>query len=107
MMLRPTLAVAAILGLAAPAAASTYSAKPANPAQSARVIERDIVWTCTASGCVGKTDKSRPLVLCQGLARKTGPIESFTVDGRALAAGELDRCNASARGDSTGALAAN
>ena len=78
------------------AAASNYSANPAVPV-SGRFITRDIVWNCGPAACQGATDESRPLVLCQSLAKRTGRIESFLVDGRALAPSELESCNASAK----------
>lgn len=81
---------------AAPASASTYSATLATPT-SARFIARDITWNCGAAACQGATDESRPLVLCQSLAKRAGRIGSFLVDGRALAPAELERCNASAK----------
>ena len=105
-MLRPLLALAALGLSAAPAAATTYSAKPATPSEAGRIIVRDISWSCGPEACVGSTDKSRPIVLCQALAKKAGRIESFRVDGRALAAAELDRCNASAKGGAAQAIAA-
>ena len=105
-MLRPLLAFAAFGLAAAPAAATTYSAKPATPSDAGRIIVRDMTWSCGAGSCVGSTDKSRPLVLCQALAKKAGRIESFAVDGRPMAAAELDRCNASAKGGAAQAIAA-
>ena len=104
-MLRPVLALAALASVAAPAAAATYSAKPAVPASESRIIGRNIVWACGPDACVGSTEHSRPLVLCQGLAKKTGRIDSFIVNGRAIAQSELDRCNASARPANDPALA--
>ena len=86
-------------------AASTYSANPAVPA-SGRFITRDIVWTCGPAACQGASDESRPLVLCQSLAKRTGRLDSFVVDGRALGAADLERCNASAKPAQTSALAA-
>ena len=87
------------LALAAPGLASTYSATLASPGSS-RVIAPDIAWTCAATACHGATDESRPLVLCQSLAKRAGRIESFLVDGRAMAPSELDRCNAAAKAQS-------
>ena len=104
-MLRPLLAASALAFVAAPAAAATYSAKPVTPASESRIIARNIVWACGADACVGSTDHSRPLVLCQGLAKKTGRIGSFIVNGREMEPAELDRCNASARGTNDPALA--
>ena len=104
-MLRSVLAFSAFALTAASAAASNYSAKPAVPT-SGRFIARDIVWNCGPAACQGATDESRPLVLCQSLAKRAGRIDSFVVDGRELSAPELDRCNASAKAPQTSALAA-
>lgn len=104
-MLR-ALVILSAFGLAgAPAAATTYSAKPVVPTTE-RIIARDIVWNCGPAACQGSTEDSRPTVLCQSLAKKAGRIESFAVDGRAFAPAELDRCNAAARAKSDSALAA-
>ena len=78
------------------AAASTYSATLATPS-SGRLIARDISWDCAGATCRGATDESRPLVLCQSLAKRAGRIDSFFVDGRAVAPADLERCNAAAK----------
>lgn len=91
--------------VAAPAAAANYSATLTAPT-TGRFIARDITWNCGAAACQGATEESRPVVLCQSLARQAGRIESFVVDGRALPQDDLDRCNASAKAQSTQALAA-
>jgi hypothetical protein len=104
-MLRSTLAFCALALTATSAAASSYSANPAVPA-SGRFITRDIVWNCGPAACQGATDESRPLVLCQSLAKRAGRLESFIVDGRALSGADLDRCNTSAKAPQTSALAA-
>jgi hypothetical protein len=95
-MIRSASFLFALVLAAAPAGASTYSATLATPT-TARFIARDISWNCGAAACQGATDESRPFVLCQSLAKHAGRIESFLVDGRALPAAELDRCNASAK----------
>src|SRR3954466_3492002 len=104
-MLRSALALSALLLAAAPASAASYSAKLTVPA-SARFIARDIVWTCGPAACQGASEESRPAVLCQSLAKRSGRIESFVVDGRAFTPAELDRCNAAIRTKSSSALAA-
>ncbi len=82
----------------APAAsAATYAAKPVAPVAAKHIISRDIAWTCGPSACRGSTENSRPLLLCQGLAKQAGRIESFAVDGRALPVADLDKCNTAAR----------
>ena len=104
-MLR-ALFILSTIGLAgAPAAATTYSAKPA-VSTTGQIIGRDIVWSCGPAACQGATDESRPAIICQSLAKKTGRIESFAADGRAFAAADLDRCNAAAKTKPESALAA-
>lgn len=104
-MLRSVLALSALALAASSAAASNYSAKPTIPANG-RFITRDIVWNCGPAACQGATDESRPLVLCQSLAKRAGRLDSFVVDGLELSASELERCNASAKAAQTSALAA-
>jgi hypothetical protein len=104
-MLRPLLAGVTVALAATPLSAATYFAHPTVPT-SERFITRDIVWKCGPAACQGVTEESRPLVLCQSLAKRAGRIESFVVDGRALADADLARCNASAKEAPTSALAA-
>jgi hypothetical protein len=104
-MLRSALAFAAIALAAAPAAAATYSATLTQPVSS-KFTARDIVWACGPAACQGATAQRRPAVLCQGLAKRAGRIDTFLVNGRALAAAELDKCNASAKAAPPQALAA-
>jgi len=95
-MLRLVLGLSAAALAVSPAIAATYSAKLAVPT-SERFIARDITWNCGPDACQGATNESRPVVLCQSLAKRGGRVDSFLVDGRALAAAELDKCNASAK----------
>ena len=101
-----SISVLAGLALAAPAAASNYSATLASPT-NIRVIAPDISWSCGSEACQGSTDESRPLVLCQGLAKRAGRIEAFLVDGRAMAPADLERCNASAKGQAANSASGN
>ena len=98
-MFRPIgLGVALAIGATAtPAFAATYSADLEQPA-TGRFIASDISWQCNGATCTGATSESRPLVLCQGLAKQAGRLGSFTVNGRPLDTAQLDRCNASAKG---------
>jgi len=104
-MFRTVMMASAVLLCATPAAAATYSARPAVPA-SERFIARDITWTCGPAACQGATAESRPAVLCQSLAKHAGRIESFLVDGRAFSAAELDKCNAAAKATTASTAAA-
>jgi hypothetical protein len=104
-MLRFALALSAIVLTTTSAAASSYSAKPAVPANG-RFIARDIVWNCGEAACQGATDESRPVVLCQSLAKHAGRIDTFLVDGRAFTPAELAQCNTAAKASPAQALAA-
>ncbi len=98
------LAVAASFA-AAPAVAATYSAKPAIQPAAARIIARDISWNCGSATCLGSTRESRPAILCEGLAKRAGRLESFVADGRAFGQAELAKCNASAKAVNSAAAA--
>jgi hypothetical protein len=88
----------------APAGAASYAATLATPAPG-RIIARDIVWSCGAAACHGATDNSRPVVLCQSLAKQAGRVDRFLIDGRDLGPAELERCNASAKAPRASAIA--
>ncbi|HEY7004860.1 MAG TPA: hypothetical protein VH392_00100 [Sphingomicrobium sp.] len=103
-MIRSVSFLIGLLVVAAPAVAANYSARLTSPA-SGRFIVRDITWNCGAAACQGATNESRPVVLCQSLAKRAGRIESFIVDGRAFTPTELERCNAAARAEPNKALA--
>ena len=90
---------------AAPAVAGTYSAKPISVPASAKIIGKDISWSCAGDTCRGSTEASRPVILCQDLAKHAGRIESFTADGQALSADQLSKCNTAAKGGDVPALA--
>jgi hypothetical protein len=91
--------------VAAPAAASSYSAKLAAPA-AGHVVAHEMNWACAGDSCKGTTEDSRPAVLCEGLAKRAGRVDSFVVDGRAFSSAELDKCNAGVRPGPTQAAAA-
>ena len=90
--------IAASLLVAAPAAAANYAAKPTAAPTAAKIIGKDISWTLNAGAYVGSTDASRPLVICQDLAKRAGRLESFSANGQAIASADLDKCNAKAGG---------
>jgi hypothetical protein len=95
----------AVAALAAPAFAGSYSAKPAAAPAASKIIGKDISWNCTADGCRGSTEASRPLILCQDLAKHAGRIESFAADGKELSAEQLAKCNSAAKDGAVPALA--
>jgi len=95
----------AIAALAAPAVAGTYSAKPAAAPPASKIIGKDISWNCTAGSCRGSTEASRPVIICEDLAKRAGRIESFSADGKELSAEQLAKCNSAAKGGNVPTLA--
>ncbi|WP_246104831.1 CC_3452 family protein [Sphingomonas xanthus] len=90
--------VAAASLFATPALASSYSATLGTTSTTPRIMGKDIAWSCDAGRCTGKTETSRPVVLCQDLARRAGTVARFLVDGRPLDSERLGQCNAVAKG---------
>lgn len=78
------------------AAAPTLEATLASP-QDGRILTRGAAWLCGDTGCVTQSDASRPLVLCQLLAKEAGQVATFSVDGRTLDEDDLAKCNTKAR----------
>jgi len=104
-MPRPALLLPLLALVAAPAAASTYSAKLGAPAQG-HIVAREMNWACAGASCQGATQESRPAVLCEALAKRAGRIDSFLVDGHPFSAAELDKCNSGLKGGPTNSAAA-
>ncbi|MEG3154222.1 CC_3452 family protein [Sphingomonas sp. RB1R13] len=92
------LAALAFIVVPTAASATIYAAVPITHAPLGRIMASDISWYCGSDACQGSSEESRPLVLCQGLAARTGRLASFLADGRAFSPTELDRCNSRARG---------
>ena len=95
-MIRPALLAIAFASAsaAAPAfAASYYRAEPAAPPAQSRLVARENVWSCAADGCTSGRSASRPAIVCATLVRQVGTLRSFSVEGRAFAAEELESCN--------------
>ena len=97
--------IAAASILAAPAVAATYTAKPVAAPTAAKIIGKDISWARDGSGYRGMTEASRPLILCQDLAKRAGRLESFAANGQSLPAEQLAKCNSAAKEGSTDQLA--
>ena len=97
--------IAAASFLAAPALAGSYTARPVAAPANAKIIGKDISWTRDGDSYRGSTEASRPLVLCQDLAKRAGRLESFTADGLPLSAEQLAKCNSAATGGASTELA--
>ena len=79
------------------AAAPLLDAAPTQVPADQRVMVRGAAFTCANGTCTARSSDSRPLVLCQRLAREVGTLARFSVDGVDMAPAELERCNAKAR----------
>ena len=97
--------IAAASFLAAPAFAGTYTATPVAAPAAGKVIGKDISWARDGNSYRGSTEASRPLILCQDLAKRAGPLQSFLADGQALSAEQLAKCNSAAKGGAPAELA--
>jgi len=104
-MSRTFVLLAVLAAAAAPAGAATYTGKPAAPVSESKFVARDIVWANAGGTFQGSTNESRPLVLCQSLAKRTGRLDSFTVDGKAFADADLVKCNSVAPAGQAAAVA--
>lgn len=104
-MTRFTLLFIVCAALTSPAIAGSYSATPATAPVAERIVGNDLVWACTGGVCKGSTEYGRSLVICQNLARKAGRLDNFVVDGQAIAAAELEKCNTAAKSGGSAAIA--
>ena len=104
-MKRAAVLIAAASVVASPALAGTYTAKPAAAPAAAKIIGKDISWARDGDSYRGSTEASRPLILCQDLAKRAGQLESFIADGQALPAEQLAKCNSAAKGSAPAELA--
>lgn len=91
----------AILSLAlvsGPAFAAGFQAEAGSPPAQTRFVARDSIWRCAGTACVSTNRTStRPAIVCAALARQVGALRSFSADGRAFGAEELQACNARTR----------
>ena len=97
--------IAAASFLAAPAFAGTYSARPIAAPAAAKIIGKDISWARVGDSYRGATEASRPLILCQDLAKRAGRLDSFVADGKPLPAEQLAKCNSAAKDGAAAELA--
>jgi hypothetical protein len=91
----------AILSLAlvsSPAVAAPFQAETGSRPPQTRFVARDSIWRCTDTACVSTNETpTRPAIVCAALARQVGTLRSFSANGRAFGAEELQACNARAR----------
>ena len=91
-------AIFSLAFVAAPAFAAGFQAETSSAPAQERFVARDSIWRCAGTNCVSTNRTStRPAIACAALARQVGELKSFSADGRAFAAEELQACNARAR----------
>lgn len=71
-----------------------YRAEVAAPAKlDPRPIASGMAWKCAENVCTAGEAPSRPAIVCARLAKKVGPLASFTANGKAFETEDLARCN--------------
>ncbi|MEJ5977899.1 hypothetical protein WG901_14715 [Novosphingobium sp. PS1R-30] len=65
-----------------------------NPLEAPRqAIVGGVLWKCAGSNCAAPADGSRPVLVCQRVAKTFGPIARFTSPAGELSSEDLSRCN--------------
>ncbi len=83
--LTPAQAVAASQGFSA-----RLSAPLAAPKQ---MIINEALWKCAGDACTAPGGGSRPVLVCQQVAKKFGEVAAFTSPMGTMSAEELAKCN--------------
>lgn len=107
-MFRNLAAVALTLAAATPAfaqGAGALAVPVAQPTKPAALVAGETLWSYGSAGYTAQALTARPTIACQQVVKKIGAVSSFSVNGTALSAEELAKCNAKAKGGAT-ALAA-
>ncbi|MBV1690976.1 hypothetical protein KRR38_25680 [Novosphingobium sp. G106] len=96
----PTLLSAFALGLAA--FAGTAQAAPRSGAfaslvtpllQPKQEIVSGVLWKCDGEHCAAASDGSRPLLVCQRVAKAFGQVARFSTPAGELSSEDISRCN--------------
>lgn len=100
-LLAAALPVAGLSITAAPVAAQAPVAKQtaelAQPAKSAKIVGKGVVWRCAGTSCVAPEGASRAAISCAALVKQAGKVTAFALNGVALDEAALARCNSFAR----------
>ena len=98
-LFRPALLLAALtLPGASPAHAedTRLRAKLAAPLSQPRFVAHNLLWRCVGDRCTAANGHSRPVIICQALAKMAGPVSSFGNGATKLDTLQLARCNGAA-----------
>jgi hypothetical protein len=92
-----TIALAAILSaFAVPSLAQApWTATLQTAATKASFIGHSVLWACTDTGCVSRSDTPTDdeMGACKGVAKQVGPLTAFVAGHGAFNAARLARCN--------------
>lgn len=69
-----------------------YRAELSQPVEAGVEVIRGTAWNCKGTVCVAGKANSRPAIVCQRLAGKKGDVVSFSIEGEALPAEDLAKC---------------
>lgn len=86
----------ALIGAQAPAAARSgaYAVSLATPLAAPRQeIIDGVMWKCAGESCSAPAEGSRPLLVCERVAKKFGAVARFASPQGELSAEALTRCN--------------
>ena len=73
----------------------SYAAALQSPLEAPRQeIIGGVLWKCVGERCIAPAEGSRPLLVCQRVAKKIGPVARFSSPFGELPAEDLARCNA-------------
>jgi len=93
----PALATGFAALLATPASAQLpinyYIAVPTAAPASTRLITNGTAWRWENAAFVSSKAPQRDVILCAAVAKRVGPLASFTVAGKAYDADALASCN--------------
>jgi hypothetical protein len=94
----PALALSIFATVPAIASAPLYTVGLQNPPVDARIVVKDMAWTCGGDGCSAvRTGASPDGGVCAAVVRKLGPVTRFGTGLREFDADALAKCNAAAK----------
>ena len=83
-------------GAYAQAPGGYYVATPAAKPTKTSFLTRETQWKWADGAFVAKKSPERDIILCSLVAQRAGKLTAFTVNGTAMAADALEKCNARA-----------
>lgn len=89
-----TLGLTAFAGTAQAAPRSGAFASLVTPLlQPKQEIVSGVLWKCDGERCAAASDGSRPLLVCQRVAKAFGQVARFSTPAGELSSDDISRCN--------------